>query len=425
MSTDIAMPRLSDSMEEGTIISWLVDDGQPIAAGDDLVEIETDKAAATHAADTSGVLRIAVAAGTKCAVGTVIARVEPVDGAVAPTAGTDLPVACPPTVSSPGGARSAAASPVAASPRPASQVDDSMPVLATPLAKRAAAVHGVRLDAVNATGPRGRITQSDVLVAAGIAAPAAPEAPSMWTSSGRLAGETVPPDGRGERTVVVPTRLQQSIAERMAQTVETIPAFQVQTEVDADRLIALRQSLKDISTDGAVPSLNDFVLRAAALALSQFPLANASYTEAGFEHHSRINIGVAVAAEGALVVPTVFDVDRKPLATIAAESRRLAERVRSGTISPAELAGGTFTVSNLGMYGMTAITPVINPPQAAILGVGGARRVLARDAEGEIVDRTLVTLTLSCDHRILYGAEASRFLATVRTLLETPLRLAL
>jgi pyruvate dehydrogenase E2 component (dihydrolipoamide acetyltransferase) len=185
---------------------------------------------------------------------------------------------------------------------------------------------------------------------------------------------------------------------------------------------AFRDELK--GGDVKAPSLNDLIVKAAALALRAHPLANGSYRDGRFELHSRVNVGFAVAADHALIVPTIFDADQKSLGTIAAETRRLAERVRTGEIGPAELAGATFTVSNLGMYGMTAITPVVNPPQAAILGVGTTREVLAR-VEGEIVDQRLMTLTLSCDHRILYGADAAQFLSAIRELLERPARLAL
>jgi len=180
----------------------------------------------------------------------------------------------------------------------------------------------------------------------------------------------------------------------------------------------------DAGEHGVAPSLNDLIVKACALALRRHPRANGTYREDRFELHSRINVGVAVAADDALVVPTIFDADAKSLGEIAREVRALAAKVRDGRIAPAELEGGTFTVSNLGMYGMSAITPVINAPQAAILGVGALRPVLAR-VDDEIVDRTLMTLRLSCDHRILYGADAARFLADVRELLEAPLRLAL
>jgi len=178
-----------------------------------------------------------------------------------------------------------------------------------------------------------------------------------------------------------------------------------------------------VSGDG-VPSLNDLVVKACATALRHHPRANGSYRDGAFELHPRVNVGVAVAAEDALVVAVVKDADAKSLGAIARETRRLAERVRSGAIAPPELSGATFTVSNLGMFGMTAITPVINPPQAAILGVGSLRETLAR-VDGEIVERTRMTLTLSCDHRILYGADAARLLGEIRDLLQAPLALAL
>jgi pyruvate dehydrogenase E2 component (dihydrolipoamide acetyltransferase) len=210
----------------------------------------------------------------------------------------------------------------------------------------------------------------------------------------------------------------------MAEAKATIPHFQVQTEAAMDAAIALRAGLEaSVNAEGA-PSLNDLIVKACAIALRRHPRANGSYEDGGFELHERINVGVAVAADDALLVPVVMDADAKSLGAIARETRRLAQRVRADEITPPELAGATFTVSNLGMFGMTAISPVINPPQAAILGVGALRETLAR-VDGEIVERTLMTLTLSCDHRILYGADAARLLADVRTLLEAPFGLAL
>jgi pyruvate dehydrogenase E2 component (dihydrolipoamide acetyltransferase) len=210
----------------------------------------------------------------------------------------------------------------------------------------------------------------------------------------------------------------------MATAHATIPSFEVQTEAAMDAALAIRAGLKDVAGDDPVPSINDLLIKACALALRRHPRVNASYADGRFELHPRVNVGFAVAADEALIVPTVYDADTKSLGAIARDTRELAERVRSGKITPAELSGATFTVSNLGMYGMTAIRPVINPPQVSILGVGAARQVLVR-SEGEIVDRTLATLTLSSDHRILYGADAARFLADVQALIEAPLRLAL
>jgi pyruvate dehydrogenase E2 component (dihydrolipoamide acetyltransferase) len=209
----------------------------------------------------------------------------------------------------------------------------------------------------------------------------------------------------------------------MADAKATVPHFQVQTDVAMDSAIAFRHQIKD--SGAKAPSFNDFIVKAAALALRAHPLANGAYRDGRFELYSRVNVGIAVAAENALVVPTIFDADQISLGAIADEARRLAARVREGSVTPPELSGATFTVSNLGMYGMTAITPVINAPQAAILGVGAMRTVLARVDDGEITEQRLLTLTLSCDHRILYGAEAAQFLSAIRELLEQPLRLAL
>jgi pyruvate dehydrogenase E2 component (dihydrolipoamide acetyltransferase) len=190
-----------------------------------------------------------------------------------------------------------------------------------------------------------------------------------------------------------------------------------------DEAVEFRKQLKAAAGDSPAPSFNDFVIKASALALRDFQRANGAYKDGKFELYSRVNVGVAVAGMDALVVPTVFDADRKSLGQIARESRALAERVRAGKITPPELSGGTFTVSNLGMYGIRRFVAVINPPQAAILAVGElAPRAVVRD--GEVVIRPVLELTLSCDHRILYGADAAEFLARIREYLETPLKLA-
>jgi pyruvate dehydrogenase E2 component (dihydrolipoamide acetyltransferase) len=454
-ATEIPMPRLSDSMEEGTILRWLIADGEHVARGQELVEIETDKASMTYESDSEGALTILVAEGETVAVGVPIARLgeraadaaadpEPVDaGPVAPKPVAPGPVAPGPVapepvdaepveeiVEAPADVQAAPADP--APEAPSDMARDAASVRATPLARRAARVHDVALARVGGSGPRGRILQADVLSAAGVApAPPKPEVKP------RTEPETAAPpprvDGaKGGSTRLEPTRTQQLIARRMAEAKATIPEFQVQTEAQLDAAIAFRAELKGI-LEGEAPSLNDLIVKACALALRGHPRANGSFLDGGFELHERVNVGVAVAAEDALVVPVVQDADTKSLGQIARETRSLAERVRLGQITPPELAGGTFTVSNLGMYGMTQIVPVINPPQAAILGVGAARTVLARaagagvgsaSADG-IVERTLMTLTLSCDHRILYGADAALFLADVKGLLEAPLQLAL
>jgi pyruvate dehydrogenase E2 component (dihydrolipoamide acetyltransferase) len=219
-----------------------------------------------------------------------------------------------------------------------------------------------------------------------------------------------------------PTRAQQVVARRMSSSKATVPEFTLAAEIDMGRCVELRERLRAIAGDGPVCSYNDIVVKACGVALREHPRANGAWRDGRFELYSRVNVGVAVAGDGVLVVPTVLDADARPLAEIAVETRRLAERVRSGQITPPELAGATFTVSNLGMFGVRSFTAVINPPQAAILAVGAVTaRPLVRD--GAVVARPAMDVTLACDHRILYGADAARFLARIRELLEEPLAL--
>ncbi len=374
--TEITLPRLSDSMEEGTILNWLKADGDTVATGEELVEIETDKATITYEAPTDGTLAIVAAAGETLPVGAPIARI----GAEAGVA------SAPPALA-----------------------------VATPIARRLAGVHGIDLATLSGSGPRGRITRADVAAAAGLAVAPEPAAPAPAPAG---------PPPAADVEIRELTRLQLVIARRMTEAKATVPEFHVQTEVAMDAALDLRARLKEAAGEqSAAPSVNDLIVKASALALRRHPLANGAYRDGRFVLHRQINVGVAVAAPEALLVPTITDADIRSLSAIAAETRRLAERVRDGSIAPSDLSGATFTVSNLGMYGMTAISPVINPPQAAILGIGATRDVLIRSATGEIVDGRRMTLTLTCDHRILYGADAARFLAAIRDLLEQPLRL--
>jgi pyruvate dehydrogenase E2 component (dihydrolipoamide acetyltransferase) len=234
-----------------------------------------------------------------------------------------------------------------------------------------------------------------------------------------------PETAKGEVETIELTKVQQTIARRMAESKATAPHFYLEAEVDMSRAVEGRGRIKAAAKDGdVVPSFNDMVVKAAALALREFPRANGAYRDGRVEQYSRINVGVAVAAQDALIVPTVFDADAKGLREIAAETRALAQRVREGQITPPELSGGTFTVSNLGMYGITNFSAVINPPQAAILAVGSiVERPVVRN--GEITTAHLMPLNLACDHRILYGADGAQLLARIRELLEEPLSLAL
>ncbi len=256
--------------------------------------------------------------------------------------------------------------------------------------------------------------------AAGGTAPAGngdegPETPVPAPPAGRTG------TARGEATGQPLSRLQQTVARRMAESRATVPDFELRCEVDMSRAVALREQLREISDPP--PSYNDFIVKAAALALREFPRVNGAYVDARFETYSRVNVGIAVAAEDALVVPTIFDADTKSLAEIAARARELAARVRDGSISPSDLGGGTFSISNLGMYGLDSFSAVINPPQASILAVGSLKPRPVVDDTGAVVARPTINLTLACDHRILYGADGARFLARLRDLLQTPLAL--
>jgi pyruvate dehydrogenase E2 component (dihydrolipoamide acetyltransferase) len=425
--TEVVMPRLSDSMEEGTILKWLKGEGEEVSRGEPLAEIETDKATLTYEADSGGVLTIVAPAGETLPIGSVIARLdaEGANGDGAARAATPAePAPEPPAEPQP--PPEPATAPATAPPQAQEAVADGGRVKASPLARRIARERGVDLRALAGSGPGGRIVRADVERAAVAPAGAAPAEPPA-------APATAPPEpapapapaetgtARGDVTVQELTRTQQVIARRMAESKATVPEFELRTEIDMEACVGLRAELKALG--GEVPSLNDMVVKAAALALREFPRANGSYRDGRFELYSRVNVGVAVAAPDALVVPTVFDADRKSLREIARETRALAERVRAGTVTPPQLSGGTFTVSNLGMYGVTDFTAVINPPQAAILAVGAlAQRPVVRD--GTLVARHTMNVTLACDHRILYGAEAAQFLARIRALLEQPLALA-
>jgi pyruvate dehydrogenase E2 component (dihydrolipoamide acetyltransferase) len=432
------MPRLSDTMEEGTILRWLKADGEEVARGEELVEIETDKATMTYESDQAGVLEIVAQAGSTLEVGALIARVgvTTADTDKGPASGGPAMGQLKPSLPTAGDASAAAASaePVHAAqpPTPAGER-----VKASPLARRIASESGLDLHTLTGSGPGGRIVKADVLAGdantEGISAGTGTPAPSAAGPVASLEGVAT---AKGETTTVELSRTQQTIARRMAESKATIPDFTLQIDVDMEECVQLRAQLKQISqherepdSPGTreqlkAPTYNDMIVKACALALREHPTANGSYRDGRLQLHSRVNVGVAVAAENALVVPTVFDADEKSLGEIARETHALAERVRNATITPPELGGGTFTVSNLGMYGVKSFTAIINPPQAGILSVGAlAPRAIVR--EGELAARHTMTLTLACDHRILYGAEAAQFLARVRNLLESPAALTL
>ncbi len=395
------MPRLSDSMEEGTIVRWLRAEGDAVKAGEEIVEIETDKATMTYEADFSGRLSILAEEGETVAVGSPIASIG--ETTTTPPAAPSAAAKRPPVV--------AAAPP---SPHGGAAAPSSKPgrTRISPLARRVAAELGVAVDAVTGSGPYGRIFKADVVAAARDGGAATAVAEPAAAASSR------PESAKGAVVVEQPSRLQQTIARRMSESKATVPDFVVEIEVDMTAVLELREQARGAEP---LPSINDFVLKACARILKEHPRVNGAYRDGKFERYERINVGVAVAAEGALVVPTVFDADRRTLGEIAVETRRLAGRVRDGEVTPPELAGGTFTVSNLGMFGIDRFAGVVNPPQAAILCIGAVRERPAV-LDGEVVARPLMTLSLVSDHRVLYGADAASFLADLRTTLESPVR---
>ena len=428
MAQDIVMPRLSDSMEEGVVLAWMKSVGDEVALGEELVEIETDKANMVYESDTAGtLLEILADVNDTVEIGKPIARIGEAGEA---TGGSDNGAA-PEEADQPAGeaeaeVESEAAAEVEqseASPAPAQEEADHR-VKASPLARRIAEDEGVDLESVSGTGPDGRIVKADVESAAehgqtdGAAAPPAEGAVPASAAKGL---ETA----KGETETVELNRLQQTIARRMSQAKATAPHFYLSTDIDMSECFEERAVIKaQASKETLVPSFNDMIVKAAAIALREFPKANGSYQDGNLELHSKVNVGVAVATDDALVVPVVTDADLKSLTEIAEVTRALAARVRDSSITPPELSGGTFTVSNLGMYGITHFDAVINTPQAGILAVGAIEdRPVVRD--GQVVAAKMMSVTLSCDHRILYGAEGAEFLARIRAILEQPISLAM
>jgi pyruvate dehydrogenase E2 component (dihydrolipoamide acetyltransferase) len=386
---EIGMPRLSDSMEEATVSRWLKRPGDPVTRGDELVEVETDKATVVYEAEQTGVLEeIVVDEGASAVLGAVIARIRVAGAAPSPAAPAR---------------RDAAPAAAAALPVVARAAGRGGRARATPVARRLAHELGVALDGVDGSGPGGRIVRADVR---GLA-------PAPRGGGSAAAGA-----GRGVVTEETHGATQRTIAQRMAESRAHIPEFTIEMEIAMGAARALREELRAGGFDPP-PSYNDLVVRAAALALREFPNLNAAYETGKTLRFGRVNVGVAVAGEDALLVPTIRDADAKTIFEIAAETRALAERARDRTVTAADLADGTFTVSNLGMFGVRRFTAVINPPQVAILAVGEVadRPVVA---DGRLVAGTTMEVALSCDHRVVYGAEAARFLARLRELLEHP-----
>jgi pyruvate dehydrogenase E2 component (dihydrolipoamide acetyltransferase) len=384
MVGELTMPKLSDSMADAVILRWLKAPGESFQRGDALIEVETDKATVVYEAEAAGTIdSILVPEGAAVAVGEPIATLA--------TGGSKQTSV------------QASATRQAAAPRPGGDGAEPGRSDATPVARRTAVELGVSLHGLVGTGPGGRITQDDV----------------------RRSAESTPSElrpasaGKGETTLVELTPTQATIARRMAESAATIPVFTVSSDIDVSTMSLLRREARD-RQEGA-PSINDFVVKAVAIVLGELPRFNASWHDGQVALHTRVNVGVAVATKDALLVPVVLDADRKSTTEIAGETRRLADAARRKALGPEDLRDGTFTVSNLGMFGTRAFTAIIDPPQVAILAVGAARRAPVEDAGGGVTFRDVMTVTLTCDHRVVYGADGARFLSRLRELLESPL----
>jgi pyruvate dehydrogenase E2 component (dihydrolipoyllysine-residue acetyltransferase) len=391
------MPKLSDSMADAVIVRWLKSPGDTFERGEGLIEVETDKATVVYEAESSGTLAsILVPEGATVAIGEPIATLANGDHAVRSEERRE-PVERRPTTSPPAAVAPAASGDGSHVRRPN----------ATPVARRTAVELGVSLHGITGTGPGGRITGEDVTRAA--------------ADTGAAAEQDA--GGKGEVRVLDLTTTQATIARRMVESATTTPSFTVSTDIDVSPIAALRRETREEGADR--PSLNDFVVKAAATALREFPRFNASYVDGKVECYSRVNVGIAVAADDALLVPVVLDADQKSLTEIAADTRRLADAARRRVLRPDDLQHGTFTVSNLGMFGIRSFTAIIDPPQVAILAVGAARRAPFEDGSDRVGFRDLMTVNLTCDHRVVYGAHGAEFLSRLRELLERPLALAL
>ncbi len=412
MPTEIVMPRLSDTMDRGTVARWNKRAGDPVKRGDVLLEIETDKANMDLESYADGILaKIMVAEGETADVGAPIglvaadaAELEQIQGDGAQTEARAEPAA--PAKPAPTPAPQPAE---AASTEPREGTRDGR-VKASPLARRTAEQRGVDLRQIQGTGPGGRITRDDV---------------EAFAQSGqqRAAPEIEPPQAIPARLTEADeelslSRMQQAVGRRLAESMYTAPHFYVTAEIDMTHAVRMRAQINEAEPDLKV-SFNDLVVKAVGVVLSRFPQVNASYREGRLIRHGSVHVGMAVNLADGLIVPVVRDVDRKGLRQIAGETRDLAARARDGKLKQGDLEGGTFTVSNLGMFGVDQFTAIINPPESAILAVGAIveRPVVV---EGEIAVRARMRVTLSCDHRVIYGADAAAFLADLRRTLEHP-----
>jgi len=425
----VEMPKMGDTMEEGKILHWLKREGDTVKKGDMLAEVETDKVNIEIESFFSGTLRkILVNEGESAPIGASIAYIgtpdEPLPGGGGGN-GKAAPAAEPRAEERPAPAAPAPQSAVATAPAPA-PAPAAAPgerVFISPLARRFAEEHNLDYRQIRGTGPNGRIIKLDVEAALREAAPAAAAAPAPV-----YAPEPVPAGVDMGEVVEIPlTTMRRTIAKRLAQSMQAAPHFYVTSVIDTGKLGELRKQINEYAATDPNPvkvSFNDLIIKAVALALLRMPQVNVSFAEDKLIQKKSVHIGVAVALEQGLIVPVLRDADKRGILDIAREARRLAEAARTNKLRPEDLSGGTFTVSNLGMFDVDSFTAIINPPESAILAVGSITPTPVV-VDGQVVVRDRMKVTLSSDHRALDGAVAARFLQEVKRLLEEPFGLLL
>ena len=492
---EVTMPRLSDTMEEGTIASWLKKPGEQVNKGDVIAQIETDKATMDLTAFEAGTLQeILAPEGSTVAIGEPVARIgsgpagdakaapaeakEPSAEAKEPPAEAKEPpaekAATPPAAEETGSetpqteearenvseAAEPTESPARQEQRPTTTDTTEAPaqprqrqtpsgptepseapaqgaesadgkVRASPMARHIAAEHGLDISRISGSGPQGRVIRADVEAA--LSAPGGAEARSAPSAEAQPSAEAPQPSAEAPQPAAAPagaddervnlSQMRRTIARRMAESTRTIPHFFLTTTVDASEMASLRKQINaQLPEDGVKITFNDMVVKGAAIAIRKVPEVNVSFADDSLIRHKRVHIGVAVATERGLIVPVIRDVDQKSIGQLGRETRDLAERANSGKLQPTEYSGGTFTVSNLGMFGVEQFNAVINPPEAAILAVGAIVRE-PTELNGQVVLRERMKLTLSVDHRALDGAIGARYLQALKAILEKPMQL--
>ena len=423
MAIDILMPALSPTMEEGVLAKWHIKVGDVLKSGDIMCEIETDKATMeVEAVDEGKVLEILVAEGTQgVKVNAVIARIEGEGDAPSKAPAAPAPAAAAPAP---------AAAPVAVAPAPVAT--DGSRIMASPLAKRIAEAAGINLAQVTGTGPHGRIVKADVEAARGQAPqPVASATPASAAAAPMAAPASAPrapsplPYADGTYDLVPLDGMRRTIARRMTESFRDVPHFPLNIDLEIDKLLELRKQLNQVgAAQNAKVSVNDLVIKAAALACKRVPAANASYTPDGILIHHNADIAVAVAIDGGLITPVIRKAETKGLAAISDEMKSLADKARNRKLMPEDYAGGTFSISNLGMMGIKSFMSIINEPQGCILSVGaGEQRPVVKN--GALAIATVMCVTLTCDHRVVDGAIGSAWLAAFKSLIEEPIGLML